>query len=244
MNMSRAISALKMSLGLNMITLPFQDENGKASPTENIIKEVLTTITIPEFSQFAPWMRKGEIDLEQLKPIDRREGIYLLPQILTITPIMYVADVSLPQHNTRGMFGDVAPAYGINRSVQGVLTSQAYMMLAGQMRAEPTFEYLGFNKIKLYGYPKCKLSITVASEHDPSGETIADSYYDSFMELATLDMKIFLYNNLKMYDQIPTAFGNINLKLDDYQGATAERDQLLEKWRDTFHLDMDIFEWM
>lgn len=244
MNMSRAISSLKLSLGLNMITLPFQDENGKPVPTENVIKEVIQTITIPEYSQFSPWMRKGDIEWEMLKPIDKINGIYLLPQVLTITPIMYVADVSMPMHNNRGTYGDVAPAYGINRSVEGVLTSQAYMMIAGQMRAEPTFEYLGHNKIKLYGFPRTKLTFTVACEHDPSGETIEDSCYDSFMELATLDMKVFLYNNLKLYDQLPSAFGNVQLKVEDYNGASGERDQLLEKWRDNFHLDMDIFEWM
>jgi len=112
------------------------------------------------------------------------------------------------------------------------------------MRSEPTFDYLGENKIKLYGYPKTILTFKVAAEHDPSGETIEDSCYDSFMELATLDMKTFLYNNLKLYEGIPTAFGQISLKVEDYQSAEADKNALLNDWRDKFHLDMDWDQFM
>lgn len=245
MNISRAVSQLKMQLGLYAITLPFKDPvTGETTPTENTIMDVLQTITIPTYSQFVPWIREGTIEVSSLHVVDERDGIYMLPAFLTITPIMYVIDVSLPFHNTRGTYGDIAPAYGINRSVQGVATSQAYMMVAGQMRAEPTFDYLGNNKIRLYGYPKTRLVFKVACQHEPSGETIEEGCYDSFMELAILDMKMFLYNTLKLYDGIPTAFGNINLKIDEYQSADADRNALLERWRDTFHLDMDWEEFM
>lgn len=245
MNISKAISHIKMQLGLYNITLPFKDETtGHPIPTENVIRDVLTTVTIPIYSEFSPWIREGTIGLDKLKVVDKQAGVYMLPAFLTITPVKYVSSVSLPYHNTRGTYGDISPAYGINRSVQGVATAQAYMMVAGQMRSEPTFEYLGENQIRLYGYPRVPLSFKVACEHDPNGESIPDSCYDSFMELAILDVKQFLYNTLKLYDGIPTAFGNINLKTDDYQGAEAERNSLLDKWRDTYHVDMDWEAWM
>lgn len=245
MNMSKAISSLKMGLGLYGITLPFKDDViNKPVPTEKVINDVLTTITIPEYSEFVPWIREYDADLSKMKVVDQKQSIYMLHPYLTITPIKYVISVRIPQYNNRGSFGDVAPAYGINRSVQGVITSQAYMMLAGQMRSEPTFDYLGENKIKLYGYPKTVLTFKVAAEHDPSGETIEDSCYDSFMELATLDMKMFLYNNLKLYEGIPTAFGQISLKVEDYQSAEADKNALLNDWRDKFHLDMDWDQFM
>lgn len=245
MNISRAVSHLKMQLGLYGITLPFKDPNsGDTTPTENVIMDVLTTVTIPMFSQFVPWLREGSINVTQLKAVNEKEGIYMLPAFLTMTPVMYVADVYLPYNNSRGTYGDISPAYGINRSVQGVITSQAYMMLAGQMRSEPTFDYLGNNQIRLYGWPKTVLTFRLACEHAPNGETIKDSCYDAFMELATLDMKIFLYNTLKLYDGIPSAFGTINLKIDEYQGAEGDRNTLLDRWRDTFHLDMDYESYM
>jgi hypothetical protein len=236
-NMSRVVSAIKQSMGLYNITLPFKSENGDQAPTENIIMDILKTQTIPEFSQFVPWTRDCQVNITDLKVISETESIYEIPKILTLTPIMSVIDVSMPFHNNRGTFGDVAPAYGINRSVQGVATSQAYMMLAGQMRAEPTFEYLENNQIRLYGYPKTIVNIKVAAEHMANGESIPAGCYDSFMELAVLDMKIFLYNTLKHYDGIPTAFGEIKLKTEDYQSAEADRKELLEGWRDRYHVD-------
>lgn len=246
MNMSKCISQLKMSLGLYGITLPFKDEvTGKPTPTENVIHDVITTMTIPIFSDFVPWMREGEIPVTQLKIVDEKLGIYMLPSFLTLTPVKYVADVHMPFHNQRGTFGDIAPAYGINRSVQGVATSQAYMMVAGQMRAEPTYEYLGENKIRLFGWPKTTLCFKVACEHEPNGESIPESCYSSFMELATLDVKMFLYNTLKLYDGIPTAFGEIKLKTEDYQSAEADRTALIKEWTDVFHVDeIADFQWM
>jgi hypothetical protein len=154
MNMSQVVTALKLSLGLNSITLPFKDENGHQVPIETTIFEVIKNVTIPQYSQLAPWNRECTCDISTLPVISESEHIYELPRLLTATPIMYVIDVSMPFLNNRGTYGDISPVYGINRSVQGVATSQAYMMLAGQMRAEPTFEYLGFNQIRLYGFPK------------------------------------------------------------------------------------------
>lgn len=245
MNMSNVISQLKMQYGLYGITLPFVDEITKEpKPTENVIREVLVTTTIPMYSQFVPWIREGTCNLKNLKCVDVHQALYMLPAWLTLTPVMYVIDVSLPFDNYRGTYGDLAPAYGIGRSVEGVITSQAYMMLAGQMRNEPTFDYKGFNQIQLLGYPKTDLKFVVACQHEPNGETIEDSCLDSFMELATLDLKLFLYNSLKLYDGIPTAFGEIKLKIESFESAEADRNTLLDKWRDSFHLDMGLEHFM
>lgn len=238
MNMSRVISSLKLGLGLYGITLPFKDEvTNKPIPTENVIQNVLTTITIPEYSQFQPWIREGDCHIDNLKVIDKKNRIYMLPAFLTLTPVMYVSGI-VPAYNGVGAYGDLPYGYGMNRSAEGVITGTAHLMLTGQMRSEPTFDYIGENKVKLYAYPRTMLTFKVACEHEPNGETIPDGCYDSFMELAKLDMKSFLYNTLKLYDNIPTAFGNINLKIEEYQGADAERTALLNEWRDRFHLDM------
>ena len=246
MNMSNAVSQLIMQLGLYQITLPFTDATtGNPKPTENVIYDVLKTVTIPTYSLYEPWTKECEGDITHLKCLDEHKAIYLLPNYLTLTPVISIIDIGMPFHNQRGTFGDIAPAYGINRSVQGVLTSQAYMMVAGQMRAEPTWEYLGENKVRLFGFPKTVLRFKVSCEHMPNGETIPQSCYASFMELALLDVKMFLYNTLKLYDGIPTAWGQINLKTDDYQSAEADRRQLLDQWDERFHLDMDYtVTWM
>lgn len=246
MNMSRVVSSLISQLGLYSITLPFNDPTTKSPiPTETIIHQILVDTTIPMFSQYQPWIREGEINIIDLKCIDRNNHIYMLPGILTTTEILYVVNVDLPVQNNRGTYGDISPSYGINRSVQGVITGMEYMMLAGQMRSEPTFEYLGHNKIRLYGYPRTEIVIKVACCHEPNGETIEESTRAAFIQLATLDVKEFLYNNLKYYNDLPSAFGNVKLMIEEFSSATSDKASLLKEWDDTFHLDIvDYIEWM
>ena len=64
------------------------------------------------------------------------------------------------------------------------------------------------------------------------------------MELADIHCRMFLYNHLKFYNNIPTAFGNLELPISDWQGASQELTTLLNDWRDRFHADMEIWEWM
>ena len=152
MNLSKIVCVLKKQFGLYVVALPFKDEvTGQPTPPEIIIQDIIKTVTIPMYSQYQPWIREGDADLAKLKIIDKRRFIYELPDYLTITPVKYIIDIRLPFMNTRGTFGDISPTYGINRSVSGVISSMAYMNLAGQMRAEPTFEYLGNNHVRMYG---------------------------------------------------------------------------------------------
>jgi len=245
--MSKVVSAIKMQLGLYEITLPFKDSvTGESIPVENVLHEILTTVTIPEYSQFVPWKREGLAHIGSLEVIDKDYDIYKLPNFLTLTPVMWIIDVRLPYLNSRGVYGDVAPVGGISRSVEGVLTSQAYMMVAAEMRAEPTWKYLDHNQIQLQGFPKAILEFKLACQHEANGETIKESCYDSFLQLALLDTKmfLFLFNTLKYYNNIPTAFGNIELKIDDLQGAEDARNTLLEDWRQSSHLDLDHIHFM
>jgi hypothetical protein len=237
MNMSSVVSSLIQQHGLYYINLPFKD------PTEIVVHNILKTTTIPEYSQFVPWTREYTCPTNDLAVIDKKEGIYFLPHFICTTPIMYVSSVEVQKSPHYGAYGDLA--YGVSRSVQGVITSQAYSMVVGKLRREPTFEYLGENQIRLHGYPPGNLTFRVACEHNANGETIPPGCRDSFMELAAWDLKVFLYNNLKGFDGIATAHGTINLKIEEYQGAESERKALLDTWRDTFHLDqVDLIEFI
>lgn len=231
MNMSNAVSSLIQQLGLYYINLPFKEE------TSEVIQTIIKTTTIPIFSEFVPNIKEIMTSTRDLRVVDRRQSIFQIPPQLCSTPIMYVMDVEVPMYTQRGAYGDITPAYGISRSVQGVITSKAYGMAAAQMRAEPTFNYMGENKVQLYGYPAGYLTIKVACQHDENGESIPQTCFGSFMQLAELDVKVFLYNNLKNFDKITTAFGVIDLKIDDYQSASSDRKALLDEWTNTFHLD-------
>nr|DAR75783.1 MAG TPA: hypothetical protein [Caudoviricetes sp.] len=240
MNLSKCITQLKTQFFLNNVSLPLQDDiTGDPVPPETAIRDLLVNVTIPIYSGFQPWVREVDANVKSLKVVDKKNNIYMLPWGCCTTNVIKVISVRMPYSSNRGTYGDIAPAYGIGQSVQGVITSQEMMMLAGLMRAEPTFDYLGENKIRLFGYPMTTLTFVVACEHEPNGETIEDSCYQSFMELAELDLSAYLYNVLKYFEGMPTAFGNISMKSEEYAGAAAERRQLLKDWTETFHLDQE-----
>lgn len=245
MNMSKVITHIKMMLNLNQITLPIKDEvTGQPVPTENIIYEVLKNITIPTFSQYAPWKRSGIYDLKDMECLDRQRMLWRLPKELTITPVLYIDSIKVPHNNYRATLGELTPTYSVNLSAQSVVTAQAYNMVAGEMRAYPTWEQGDGDQVYLYGFPRIPLRFSVACEHLPNGESIGNGYYASFLELAILDMKEFVYNALIRYDGMPSAHGQVNLGIQEWASASEARNSLLEKWADTFHLDMDWESWM
>lgn len=239
MNMSSVITSIKSQLGLYNIVLPFRDAvTGEPVPTENIIYQIIKDTTIPMYSQYQPWIRFGDIRVQDLTQIDKRKQIYKLPGILTTTDVLYIIDISISDYNSRGTFDDAYPVYGISRSSQGVILSMEHMMVSNEMRKEPTFEDLGHNLFRLYRFPNTMITIKVACCHEPNGETIEESCRSSFTQLAILDIKEFLYNTLKYYNDLPSAFGNTKLNIDEFQSAIQDRVQLLKEWDDTFHLDM------
>lgn len=74
-------------------------------------------------------------------------------------------------------------------------------------------------------------------EHDDTLASIKPSTEESFYELALLDTKVNLYSNMKYYTELQSAYGTINLRIDDWANAESERKDLLNTWGDTYHLD-------
>ena len=42
---------------------------------------------------------------------------------------------------------------------------------------------------------------------------------------------------MKHYTELQSAYGTINLRIDDWSNAESERTELLNTWEDTYHLD-------
>ena len=82
-----------------------------------------------------------------------------------------------------------------------------------------------------------KIVFELAFEHDRSLASITPTSEESFYELALLDVKSALYEIMKHCSDINTAYGNINLKLDDWASADDKREQLLNEWKDSYHID-------
>ena len=57
--------------------------------------------------------------------------------------------------------------------------------------------------------------------------------------MAELDLKRFLYNSLKNMTSVGSGFKDIQLKIDDWASAEADRNALIEKWDGRYYIDDD-----
>jgi hypothetical protein len=244
MNISEVTNDIKLTLGLNAIALPYN------KTTEQVIGEILQ-VSIRTFSRFKPCIKEGiELRKNLRSPSDdaAARGIYYLPEKLTTTHVQYAdayitSDQYVDGEATMNAFTVVSPFVGFGSYypqdiMNAQMTGVAINKYAGVSGSTATSKWLGFNKVQLFNFPKnATVQFVVKCDHDPSGETIPDSCVESFTKLATLDVQRTLYNVLKNMNSVGGAFKEIQLKIDDWSGAEAARNDLIEKWTGTFHLD-------
>ena len=244
MNISDVVNDLKTSLGLNTIALPYD------MPVENVIQNILK-LTVREFSDFKPCIKEGyEMKGNLLSPdnMSKKFDIYILPTSLTTTHVKTANAVAAssqyqPDEATTNSFTVGTPFVGFGSYypqdiLNATMTGAAINKFTGVTSHLPVSKYLGFNKIQLFNFPdKCFIKFTVECVHDLSLETIPDTCYTSFMELARLDVQRTLYNNLKNMTNIGGAFKEIQLKIDEWSGAEQSQAELIKEWTTKFHLD-------
>lgn len=245
MNISDCVNDIKMSHGLNAISLPFKQ------PTEVVITDIIK-ISIRTFSRFKPWIREcyeSRKNLVEKYPGSGNVGIYMLPAAITTTEVFsaaayYASDKYQNGEVTANTFTIGSPFVGFGSYYpQDILnatsTGAAINKYAGITSQPQTSQWQGYNTIQLFDMPKdAFLHFIAECQHDLTGETIPESQVESFMRLATLDVERTLYSQLKNMVNVGSAYKEIQLKIDEWSGAEAARNELVEQWRQTFHLDL------
>lgn len=244
MNISELISDIVDSEGLHSIALPYKE------PVEVVVQKAIEK-SVRTFSEFKRQKKEAFVlmkDLESPSELEKNRRIFLLPPELCTTPIKdvfvtcesYMASDNNVSTNTFTVgspfvgFGAYYPQDILNAQ----LTGTAINKYAGVTSRRPTGKYLGYNKIQLFDFPdnSC-VHFFVECEHDLSCETIPESCRESFIQLATLDVQIKLYADLRNRVNVGSGYKDIQLKIDDWAGAKAERKELVRSWTENYHLD-------
>lgn len=79
------------------------------------------------------------------------------------------------------------------------------------------------------------ITVTFRINNDENLVTVPDSAYEGIKKLFILDLKKSIYNEYGMFNDLETPSGNINLKIDDWSSAEADRDQLYTDLLGTSH---------
>lgn len=241
-NWGELITSIKMDLGIYGISLPFEGN------TDDILAEVITLKTLKQFSIIHPFALEQTIDLNVLERIKTGfdESVYILPEVFGDAPIIGIRRVE-PRNPNMPSTGYMTNQFeGSMGLYQDAMMAQLNVDNMSLILPAFTFKFTAPNKMHLYNLTSFGNQVTVEFElaHTKSLSTIKPRVWDEFEELALLDVKRFLYNAMKHYSELQTAFGTINLRLDDWASAESDRKDLLSRWKEIYHLDSAQIYWI
>lgn len=231
-NASDLLTRIKMDLGIYALKLPFENP-------DKALMDVIRLKTLKVFSIYQPFVTEISVDLErELEAIktDYTESCYILPDLGQ----EYVSVRAVKPKSKLLGGGYVTPVFdGSINTYNALMMTQANADLASIAAPPITFKFEAPNKLYLYNFATMygKMDLVVGLTHAENLSTIPFTASESFYDLAFLDIKQFLYNALKHYRELQSAYGTVSLQIDDWSNAESERRDLIEKWRDTYHLD-------
>lgn len=240
-NISKLISSIKIETGLMSMATPFEN-------LDELIREIIVIRTIPVFNELYPYKVPLNIDTNELEVIERRvdSTVYQLPDVFGDAEVMMISGIE-PTYDDyvssniysyeSSVFSYGFPCYC---SYQDMILAQANSNLMSSASKGITVNFIPPNMVEIfnsYGMSN-NFRLTVCLSHSENLTTIPSTCYTSFLKLAALDVKVYLYNTLIHYDQLQTAYGQLNLNLDRWSGAEDDRRTLIEKWEQTYHLDL------
>jgi hypothetical protein len=239
-NISKLLSSIKLELGLMAMATPFDN-------LDELMREIIVIRTLPVFNEMYPYIVPLQIDTNNLTQVEKRteSTIYMLPDVFGDAEIMMITHMEPIYDNDRYShdYNTSLFSYGVTPCVYGyqeLMLAQAQANMLSAAAKGATFQFIPPNMIEIYsGYAMGNTyRLSVAISHAENLSTIPSTCYTSFLKLATLDVKVYLYNTLIHYDNLSTAYGQLSLNIDRWSGAEDDRRTLIEKWEQTYHLDL------
>ena len=239
-NISKLISSIKLDLGLTAMATPFEN-------LDELIREIIVVRTIPVFDEMYPYKVPLQIDTNELTMVERRteSTVYMLPDVFGKAEIMMVTHME-PIYDDNRYSNDYNTSmfsYGVTPCIYGyqeLMMAQAQANMLSSAAKGSTFQFIPPNMIEIFsGYAMGNTyRLSVALSHAENLSTIPATCYGSFLKLATMDVKVHLYNLLIHYENLSTAYGQLSLNIDRWSNAEDDRRALIEKWEQTYHLDL------
>lgn len=238
------LTDIKMDMGIYCIQLPLSDLD--------LYKYVIVKKTLPTYSVYNPWRYPITIDLEHIRINDRQcaedgrveSNMYRIPPVVDSmrNDIRILGIESLyPCQYVNGMY--LTPSYSTIEAYQALAIGQGLADLSSTMIPPLTFEFLPPNRFRIYNtiIYNNRVDMVLQLTHTPELYSIPETSRESFYELALLDVKMFVYNNLKYFNGMETAIGRLDLKIDQWESAEQDRKELLNEWSNTYHMDLPIY---
>ena len=236
-NLSEFITTVKRRIGIKDLPLPVSDKD---------IQENFINVTLKDFSLIYPRMEKVMVGDENLTK-KARESFntfyeYIIPKyVYEGTTILSIANFDVARPNGYSDFFIPNANWSTPDAVISAMADVRMAAgLASSMAKAPTCDFIEPDTLRVYnGWAGGKYYVELLLMHDPSLATVPAGAMHSLRKLAELDMKAYLYNELKRKDSLEVGVGSINLKIDDWSNADDQREDLFNQWAEEANLDFD-----
>ena len=237
-NLSEFITTIKEDIGIKDLPLPVNDKE---------LIDRFDRSALRDFSVIYPKVARCMVNDDNLTK-QSRDAVksfyeYQIPKfVYDGTIILDVANFDVARPNG---YSDIYVPSAYYSTPDVIIESIASMRMAAGVSSvlakAPTFEFEKPDIIRVYnGWSGGVYEVELLLKHDLSLSTIPDGAFMDLRDLATLDMKAYLYNKLKRKDQLDVGVGNIQLHIDDWSSAENDRRELLKQWREEgANLDFD-----
>jgi hypothetical protein len=195
------------------------------------IHKNLKTNTLPIFSQYFPCYRRYTLNLDN-NTTDIIDEFYINIREIKENKLQIISIASVTPKSDSINAGAYVDGYQpFAMSIEDVILNSVATDLESQSGFSfKRFRFVAPNRIKISGFGTQDLYVTFKIAY-PSFSAIPDSVIEQFLNLAECDIKIFIYNKLKHYDQLALPIGNIDLKLNIFEAGEDQRKDIIEKFR-------------
>lgn len=236
-NMTKLINKIEIRLGTRPMNLPPHLCKDKWA-------DVITDLTISTWSRYYPLKMNYTVHQHH-----RKGEYYLIDEaIADNAKILGIRDLNWGNftQNSSTFNGSNQP-YGMYDMYSNPYNMDDFMLL--QTRADQLSlfnngmfpEFVPPNKIAVKNCNNINIvanlpafNIELLIEHNSSLSTISPTQMETFENLAQADVATFLYQELKLYDNLETVFANIDLKLDELRDASMKREEIVNILQDSY----------
>lgn len=231
-NMTLLLNKIESRLGVDVLELPDKIKKNMW-PEKVIIPDTIVT-----WSRFYPNEFKYKVDSSH----KMKNGWYLLDEdVFQNCKILGVKNLDWGAFNSDSFGGqsgvfdylsggyDIGDTFGLigQANINSLFNNGIYPVFEppNRFRLEATYG----NKISIKNF-----TVILLIEHSPNLLTISPTQMETFESLAQADIANFLYQKLKMYQDVQTIFANVNLRLEDLQSEAQKRDEIINYIKDSY----------
>lgn len=215
---------VKRKLGIISWYLPVEEED---------LLDVIREETLKTFSIFYPLEYDFRLDLKK-DVINEHEKIYHLDfdKLPANCSFVDINKITFYRYNEPYLLSPFSSSTNFIELIEENLNNNLMSTIDTPVA---TFKFIPPNKLQLFNFyfvDVGSLIIKLFITHPDNLSTLPPTVMTFFKKLAVLDIKAFLYNMLKHYTNIETAYGTIDLKIDDWAEAESLREEMVDKLKE------------